>query len=95
MPSRFLISALVVFISTQSLAETWKCNPVWNFSGMGDRPYSGSGVSETAAKEEARKDCVTHNRGLELDDFCLADPKGNAWNCMKDHSGTDGSDTKG
>ncbi len=60
----------------------WTCKPAWNFSSMGNKSYEGSSVNEAAAKDLARANCVNDNRGLELDDFCLADPKSNDWRCL-------------
>ncbi len=69
-----------------SSAETaaWVCKPVWRFSGMGDKTYEGLSATEASAKDLARKSCVIDNRGMELDDFCLPDPKGNDWHCAQE-----------
>lgn len=50
---------------------------------MGDKAYDGQGDGEAAAKEAARDKCVAENRGLELDDFCISNPKGNDWRCLQ------------
>ena len=50
---------------------------------MGDKTYEGASTDEAVAKDTARKACVLDNRGLELDDFCLPEPKGNDWRCAQ------------
>lgn len=87
---RYLIITCVFAVpAAAGAAEApWTCNPVWSFSGMGDKPYAGAGDTEAAAQAAARKACVSHNRSLELDDFCVAQPKGNAWNCAQTGPGS-------
>ncbi|MFT3731518.1 MAG: hypothetical protein QM780_08870 [Hyphomicrobium sp.] len=79
-----VIAMLLSPYSCSAASAAWTCKPVWKFSGMGNKSYQGSGVSETAAKDLARKSCVVDNRGLELDDFCLPEPNGNDWHCTQD-----------
>jgi len=89
-----IIFTLSILSAVETAEASWTCETVWSFSGMGDKTYSGSGDSEAAAQQAARKNCVTQNRSLELDDFCLAAPKSNAWGCDQTHDGADGSPTR-
>lgn len=66
----------------------WICKPVWAFSGMGEKVYSGAGNSERDARKSASDSCILDNRGLELDDFCLVAPKGNEWHCASEDQAT-------
>lgn len=92
----FVIMCTLSFpMAAEASDASWTCEPVWSFSEMGDKTYSGSGDSEATAQQAARKSCVSHNRGIELDEFCLADPKTTAWHCTQQHNGADGSPTKG
>ena len=84
--TRFIaVLIAAISMSAHSFAEpaVWTCKPVWTFSGMGSKSYDGSNVKEDAAKASARANCVSDNRGLELDDFCLADPRDNDWHCSQ------------
>ncbi len=85
MRRRLVIAISMLLLSFPCAAEptAWTCRPVWSFSDMGDKTYEGLSSTEAAAKDLARKACVLDNRGLELDDFCLAPPKGNDWHCSQ------------
>ena len=84
-------ATLVVAVSTVTccFAEpvTWSCKPVWSFSGMGKKVYEGLSADEPGARNSARASCVNQNRGLELDDFCLAAPIDNDWHCAQGLAG--------
>lgn len=55
---------------------------------MGKKVYEGLSGDESGARDSARASCVNENRGLELDDFCLAAPIDNDWHCAQDQAGT-------
>lgn len=76
-----LTTAVAFLIAPIGARADWACKPVWAFSGMGDKSYSGAGNTEQNARKSATDDCVLNNRGLELDDFCLVAPKNDDWHC--------------
>ncbi len=93
----FRLTALASMLVSMALpcsgepAGGWTCKPIWSFSGMGDKAYDGHGRGEAAAKDLAREKCVAENRGLELDDFCVANPKGGDWHCAQEAPGVTGA----
>ncbi len=89
-----LLAAMVTFQPSSAAPLAWTCKPVWGFSGMGNKSYKGSSANEGAAKDLARAKCVNDNRGLELDDFCLADPKSANWHCAQGEVQTAGATFK-
>lgn len=88
------ISMLLLPVSALAATPTWRCKPVWHFSGMGDKTYEGSSSSEAAAKDAARKACILDNRDLELDDFCLPDPDRDEWHCAQSAQQTSGTEPR-
>ncbi len=81
----FVVLIAAMWMPAHPFAEPaiWTCKPIWTFSGMGSKSYEGSSANKAAARDSARGNCVKDNRGLELDDFCLSDPKGNDWHCSQ------------
>jgi hypothetical protein len=89
--ARIAATIVAVLLTSPSCfaAPSWSCKPVWSFSGMGNKTYEGVSDSEASAKSNAREKCVADNRGLELDDFCVDDPRDKNWHCApsEDHVG--------